>query len=653
MAIPSTTEFQSKGSLGEVEDIEMTIDEDGMQFLMSILTNLYENPTLAVVREYSTNAADAHIEAGYDGPVEVTLPTQFQKNFIVRDYGPGMDLEDIRNTYSKYVASTKRQDNTQAGMFGIGAKSALALGDTFTVESIKKGHKIVVAVLRKGRGKASMKIVQHNVPTSESDGTTIKVPAKNPYAFEQSARQFYPYIKKGVFKVNGEERGETFDGIKVDDTTYALPQHSSYNNTSYIVMGNVPYPVTLNERRAVVKYVPPGTFEPTPPREGLEQTPGFNKRIVKYLEEAAEGVADALSKEIKDLDPSKAAERIKQKNRMLTDWNAMDKVKYDGRRLGDKFNFTGCVRVMGTTSIAPDNECKFKDYLLGAHIVEWDKKKKTDANDYACKKAWGVRSLVGYPNGVFLHFKGNKPKYAAESNVMTWERAKQTNNWGGTSRNYGSSVLKAGDDWKVPTRKAHYVVDSTPSYPKRATKVVPFADWKGSNDPRQLVYFSPTELDTRSKVNLVNVLYDDKDTFLVIKYTNQHDKTKRDTPEAKHFTTVGKEMAKKLVAQHGEGAFIDISYPSLWENVKGDMFDKLRLYKSKVKKNHGATSDERALVRSFGDDFLTIEAEFDKLVAKVKARYPLLSSLSWSASKSDINEYVQAMDAYKKETKNG
>ena len=65
----------------------MSIDESATAHLMDVLTKLYSDPELAVLREYSTNAWDSHIAAGVKRPIEVTLPTRFNPILTIRDYG--------------------------------------------------------------------------------------------------------------------------------------------------------------------------------------------------------------------------------------------------------------------------------------------------------------------------------------------------------------------------------------------------------------------------------------------------------------------------------------------------------------------------------------------------------------------------------------
>ena len=114
------------------EAIEMGISQDGIQHLMSTLTNLYNDPQLAVIREYYTNGLDSHVEAGQTKPVDVYLPTRDNPMYVVRDYGIGMSVDDIKTIYSKYGASTKRGTNTQVGAYGLGCKSALTDAEQFT-----------------------------------------------------------------------------------------------------------------------------------------------------------------------------------------------------------------------------------------------------------------------------------------------------------------------------------------------------------------------------------------------------------------------------------------------------------------------------------------------------------------------------------------
>ena len=74
---------------------------------------------MAVLREVTTNALDAHVAAGVTRPSRST-PTELAPVLTIKDYGVGLSVEDIRNIFSQYGASTKRETNDQVGSLGLG-----------------------------------------------------------------------------------------------------------------------------------------------------------------------------------------------------------------------------------------------------------------------------------------------------------------------------------------------------------------------------------------------------------------------------------------------------------------------------------------------------------------------------------------------------
>jgi hypothetical protein len=80
------------------QKIAMGIDEDAVDIIIDMVTELYSDREMAVVREYATNARDSHIEAGNDAPIEVITPTELSPYLIIRDFGIGMSLSDIEVT---------------------------------------------------------------------------------------------------------------------------------------------------------------------------------------------------------------------------------------------------------------------------------------------------------------------------------------------------------------------------------------------------------------------------------------------------------------------------------------------------------------------------------------------------------------------------
>lgn len=283
---------------------QMSISADGMQHIMTLLTNLYKDPELAVIREYYTNALDAHVEAGVNKAVLITLPSWDDPVYKVQDFGCGMSREDITNIYAQYGASTKRNTNDQVGAFGLGCKSALTITQQFTLVSIKDGFKTTALIAKSVSGVNTVNIVS-NVVTSEGNGTTIKIPVPGrPYDFNNKAEQFFAFSKPGSVLVNGKAPAYALDtASKVEDPSdpsmhlFLKPRGEG---DSYVIMGSVPYALSSSEIRLSLerldidasssfvrmpKYfpVPIGSVDLTPSREGIRFTDKTNEVIDKYI----------------------------------------------------------------------------------------------------------------------------------------------------------------------------------------------------------------------------------------------------------------------------------------------------------------------------------------------------------------------------------
>ena len=101
-------------SRGVLEEKLFGLSAEGLPFIFNILRNsLYSNKELAVLREYSCNCFDAHVQAGkQDIPIKITLPSELDPTLRFRDYGVAMTHDEIKNIFTEYGVSTKRQSNS-------------------------------------------------------------------------------------------------------------------------------------------------------------------------------------------------------------------------------------------------------------------------------------------------------------------------------------------------------------------------------------------------------------------------------------------------------------------------------------------------------------------------------------------------------------
>lgn len=157
---------------------EMTFSDEVKQAIIRQLTDMYENPVNATVRETVSNALDATAAARADGrtpdPVSITSPSVFSPQVIVQDNGVGMDKDTLYANFSDYGNSTKLTDMDSVGSKGLGAKSPLAYTDRFVVTTVRNGHKIILNLYRDSEAnKASL---EFEGDVDEADGTTVMIP---------------------------------------------------------------------------------------------------------------------------------------------------------------------------------------------------------------------------------------------------------------------------------------------------------------------------------------------------------------------------------------------------------------------------------------------------------------------------------------------
>ena len=326
----NTLEAVREGDLGG-EKIDMSFDANSIHHIMAILTDLYEDPELAVIREYSTNAIDSHIESGNPAPIEVYKPNSMSPFFRVIDHGIGLNVDGIRDVYSKYGASTKRDTNTQTGMLGVGCKSALTYSNQFTVVGVKDGVKTIVAISRNEEGGGVMEVID-TLATDEPNGVEISVPAKTGH-FSHKVDAFFQWWKPGTVLVDGEApRQPKMD--KMADNVYLMDQHAVGAPASDIViMGNVPYNVgnrlTGTTHRAsyfrVIAYVDMGAVNFTPSREALHYTKKTEAEITRIATLFTKGAQTWGTEQLKAATSHREAFQI----RSLCKARFGDSIKYE------------------------------------------------------------------------------------------------------------------------------------------------------------------------------------------------------------------------------------------------------------------------------------------------------------------------------------
>lgn len=234
---------------GQLKEQFFSVEDQGM--IMDILRNkMYSNPMLAICREISCNARDAHREVKTpEVPIEIQLPNSLVPYLKIKDFGPGISPDRISNIFIKYTASTKRNDNVQLGGFGIGGKTPFSYSDTFSIETIHNGIKYSYAcVIDETKVGKLISLSEEN--TNEPSGTEISMPV-NPKDFNT----FRQYIEQACRHWDVKP---IIKGAKIDWTTFskilegknwAISQSSDWQRSIKLIIDGIEYPLELETLR--------------------------------------------------------------------------------------------------------------------------------------------------------------------------------------------------------------------------------------------------------------------------------------------------------------------------------------------------------------------------------------------------------------------
>lgn len=264
---------------GKVQSRRFTINATADAF--EILSDrIYPNKVKAVVRELTTNAVDATIDArkvkvvhtlvkqgksleeiaavlnenteyvekelqtleqfpNYDltnweekSPV-IHLPNSNEPFFSVRDYGTGLAHDLVMELYTAYFWSNKQTSNDYTGCLGLGSKSPFAYTDHFTVTSYWNGEKrIYVARLKDGFPDIDIFINEETgeeevYPTDEPNGLEVQLAVQGCHfdSFAEEAKTLYPNFRHKL-EIVGNSYAKTYIedilNAKAEGTYYLL-----------------------------------------------------------------------------------------------------------------------------------------------------------------------------------------------------------------------------------------------------------------------------------------------------------------------------------------------------------------------------------------------------------------------------------------------
>jgi hypothetical protein len=289
-------------------------------------SGLYTDNILAIVRELSCNAYDAHVAAGKaDVPFEIHLPNNLEPFFSVKDFGTGLSDDQVMSLYTTYFDSTKTESNEFIGALGLGSKSPFSYVKAFEVISRHDGVRRVYSVFINEDGVPTIARIGEPIPTDEQNGIEVKMTVKPEdfYRFSNktsSALRWFPVkpIVVGEAHFTFNEPPET----EIQGNGWYIYKERYSSGDMKAVQGNVEYRVDIHhieeisdEVKAflrtvnVIAFFDIGELEVAASREEIR----YDKRT-----------KEALAEKISDIH-KKAMEIIEEKADDLTGgmWNAI------------------------------------------------------------------------------------------------------------------------------------------------------------------------------------------------------------------------------------------------------------------------------------------------------------------------------------------
>lgn len=289
---------------GDFSESAFSIEMNSKAFYV-LSAQLYSNKIQAVIRELSTNAYDAQVFSNSKKPFEVHLPTIWEPEFSVRDYGPGLSEEDVKNLYTTYFKSNKINSNDFVGCLGLGSKSPFAYTDSFTVTSWFNGEcKQYTMYLDENKFPrcALLTCNQSDEPT----GLKVSLSVKNNdiSSFMKEAKRVYSFFKNQPKQVGASINLVNING-EIDGNGWKFGIPNDFGSSAFAVMGNIAYSINNAATHMpahlrnlciapVVIYVNIGDVEPSPNREELSYT----KETIKAIKDKLELVSNELLKNV-------------------------------------------------------------------------------------------------------------------------------------------------------------------------------------------------------------------------------------------------------------------------------------------------------------------------------------------------------------------
>lgn len=303
--------------------------------ITDLLATFYESGPYGCIREQVSNGVDAAHNKGVTPQVDITLDGDLSDSLqvIIKDNGIGMSPEVFTDRFAALGESTKRDtlpENertgpVETGMFGVGAKSWLAIGDTATTLTVNAGIKTLGIFTKDEEDRVRFDTIPMG-ETDEPSGTTITIPLRDREQKDdilKAVRRVGAIYPAGWVSLNSVPVASIYsddnEGIlRLTEDCWVFDNYATHSflpndrSNFWVIQGGIVYPIprewvdenitTLEEagfnmprrywgaRGTIVVEVPNKSLRPVPQRDGLRDTrANRNKAVEMFVERALAG----------------------------------------------------------------------------------------------------------------------------------------------------------------------------------------------------------------------------------------------------------------------------------------------------------------------------------------------------------------------------
>lgn len=291
---------------GVLQSNEFTIKANGKAFKV-LIDGLYSDKIRSIIRELWSNAYDSHIAANKpDVPFDCQLPTSWEPEFRVRDYGVSLSHDDVMHLYTTVFESTKEGTNDQVGKLGLGSKSPFAYTDTFTVTTWRDGKKRIYSAFIGATYVPTIALLGEE-DTDEAQGLEVAFPVQTDdiYSFKVAAERVsrgfdvLPTISGAELKPDAREVLYSGEGWTLyADSIGAQAKQGCviYPIDPYMVTGADSHQQNMLSASLFIDF-PVGDLEIAASREGLGYTQETCRNILTQVDRISAEIRDKILNE--------------------------------------------------------------------------------------------------------------------------------------------------------------------------------------------------------------------------------------------------------------------------------------------------------------------------------------------------------------------